>query len=69
MRDNIVLGIALLPEYRWKGLGEFALRHLLRTARQRLKGRNIYLKVFASNKRVINTRSQDSGELLPCRTG
>jgi len=69
MRNNIVIGIALLPEYRGRGLGEFALRLLLRTARQKLKGRNIYLRVFANNKRAINTRSWDSGELLPCRIG
>ena len=51
-RDNASLGIALAKEYRGLGLGEGLLRLNIRYTKKLLRPKNIYLSVFATNKRA-----------------
>jgi RimJ/RimL family protein N-acetyltransferase len=53
MRNNAVIGIALLPEYRGQGIGETAMRILIKRTKKEMKPKNIHLRVFACNKRAI----------------
>jgi len=49
-RNNVSLGIAIAKSFRGIGLGEVLLRLNIRTARELLKPKNIYLSVLAPNK-------------------
>jgi len=50
---NVFLGITILPPFRSKGLGEFALRELIARAKSEMKPKNIYLTVYTDNKKAI----------------
>jgi RimJ/RimL family protein N-acetyltransferase len=54
MRNNVVIGIALLPDYRGQGLGRFVMTHLINRIKKEMKPKNIHLRVFACNSRAMN---------------
>ena len=48
--DNVCIDMAILKEYRGRGLGERLLRETIRLTKRKFKPRNIYLTVAARNK-------------------
>lgn len=51
--DNVCLGITILPPFRSKGLGEFALRELIARVKSEMRPKNIYLTVYTDNRTAI----------------
>ncbi|MBI2266965.1 MAG: GNAT family N-acetyltransferase [Armatimonadetes bacterium] len=51
-RDNVILGIAIVKDFRGVGLGEILMKELIDRARA-LSPRNIFLMVFEGNDRAI----------------
>ncbi len=49
-RNNAGLGIAVLNDYRRRGLGEKLLRTLIKVTKKKFSPKNIYLSVAAPNK-------------------
>lgn len=52
-RNNVSLGIALLPEFRGKGLGSMLMKHLIARVKREMKPKNIHLDVFSENDPAI----------------
>jgi RimJ/RimL family protein N-acetyltransferase len=53
MRDNVVIGIAFLLEFRGQGLGGICLREIIHRVKKEMKPKNIHLRVFSTNKAGI----------------
>ncbi|MBN1170198.1 GNAT family N-acetyltransferase [Candidatus Micrarchaeota archaeon] len=51
-RNNVSVGIALAKEFRSIGLGEKLLKLNIKYAKKMFRPKNIYLTVFAANKRA-----------------
>ena len=49
-RNNIVLGVGMLPRYRNQGIGYFAMKELIERAKKEMKPKNICLTLFSPNK-------------------
>lgn len=47
---NVAMGLAIIRAYRGRGVGEKLLRETIRLAKEKLRPRNIYLRVFSDNK-------------------
>jgi len=49
LKDNILLGIAITPNFRGLGLGYFSLKALIDRVKKEMKPKNIYLSVYSKN--------------------
>jgi len=49
LRGNVLLGIAIKPEFRGEGLGYFAMKELIYRVKKEMKPANIYLTVISAN--------------------